>query len=108
LPISQKSTYAVGYFVINAFVVSRATDVVAARALRRKAGCADSESRLLAIKKFLRRPALRLIAARQDRFLMRIAADRFATAFWLTRRARRASTISAHHAERAATIPPSD
>jgi hypothetical protein len=38
-----------------------------------KAGCADSESRFLAIKKFSWSPALRLIAARQNRFFARIA-----------------------------------
>jgi hypothetical protein len=46
-----------------------------------KAHCADSESQFLAIKKFSRSPALRLIAARQNRFFAGIAAADSARGF---------------------------
>ena len=60
---------AAGIFAIRAFDDRRAIDVVSRGRGRLKARCADSESGFLAIKKFSRLPALRLIAARQNRFL---------------------------------------
>jgi hypothetical protein len=48
-------------------------DVIATQQRRPKARCADSESRILAMKKFSCSAASRLIAARQNRFFARIA-----------------------------------
>jgi hypothetical protein len=48
--------------------------LVAARQWRLKGRCVDSESRLLAIKKFSPQPGSRLNAARQNRFFASIAA----------------------------------
>jgi hypothetical protein len=48
---------------------------------RLKVRCADSESQFLAIKKFSRPTAARLIAARQNRFFARIAATDSAGGF---------------------------
>jgi hypothetical protein len=50
-----------------------------------KARCVDSESRFLAMKKFSCSPASRLIVARQNRFLARIAADDSRRDFCLAR-----------------------
>jgi hypothetical protein len=52
----------------------RAADIIATDRGRLKAHCADSESRLLAIKKFSWSTASRRIAVRQNRFFARIAA----------------------------------
>jgi hypothetical protein len=57
-------------------------DVVTAAQSWLKGGCADSESRFLAMKKFLRLAALRLIGARQNRFFARIATTDSATPFF--------------------------
>jgi hypothetical protein len=58
----------------HAFEQRSAIDAVATHLHRLKARCADSESQFLAMKKFSRRPALRLIVARPNRFFERIAA----------------------------------
>jgi hypothetical protein len=68
-----RSACATGVFANCAFNDQRLRDVIAPRRDRRKTGCTDSESRFLAIKKFSRSPASRLIAARQNRFFARIA-----------------------------------
>jgi hypothetical protein len=59
---------ATGIFVINAVNQHRLIGVATTQLRPPKARCADSESRFLAIKKFSWSPALRLIAARQNRF----------------------------------------
>jgi hypothetical protein len=64
---------AAGIFVINAFNDLHTDDVIATDRSRLKARRVDSESQILAIKKFSCSPALRLIAARQNRFFERIA-----------------------------------
>ncbi|MFZ2157033.1 MAG: hypothetical protein WAV72_13060 [Bradyrhizobium sp.] len=61
-----------GVFAIHALRRRRAIDVIASRRTPLKADCADSESRILAIKKFSRSPASRLIGARQNRIFERI------------------------------------
>jgi hypothetical protein len=48
---------------------------IATRRRLPKRRCTDSESRILAIKKFSCSPASRLIGARQNRFFLRIACD---------------------------------
>jgi hypothetical protein len=55
--------------------------IVATHLHQRKPRGADSESRILAIKKFSCAEPSRLIAARQNRFFARIAENRFAAAF---------------------------
>jgi len=80
-----KSARAAGVSVIRAFNDRRAIDVTATHRSRLKARCADSESRFLAIKKFSRRPASRLIAARQNRFFARIATADSRRDFWFVR-----------------------
>jgi hypothetical protein len=69
----SRSACAAGIFVINASSDRHAEDVIATDRQQLKAGRADSESRILAMKKFSCPPALRLIAARQNRFFERIA-----------------------------------
>jgi hypothetical protein len=69
-----ESDCAAGVFVIPTSDDRYAIDVVSTDRCRLKACCADSESRFLAMKKFSRRPALRLIGARQNRFFEGIAA----------------------------------
>jgi hypothetical protein len=61
-------------FVIHALIDRHAFGITATRQDKRKARCADSESRFLAMKKFSCSPASRLIAARQNRIFARIAA----------------------------------
>jgi len=68
-------------FAIHAFNEWHAVEVIARRRTGSKAPCADSESRFLAIKKFSRSPASRLIVARQNRFFARIERGRFAGRF---------------------------
>jgi hypothetical protein len=70
---AARNTCAAGVFVNRTASDQEAIDIVAPRRSRPKARCADSESRFLAIKKFSRSPALRLIGARQNRFFARIA-----------------------------------
>jgi hypothetical protein len=67
------SACAAGVFVTHAFNDHRTIDVIAASRRLSKARVADSESRFLATKKFSCPPASRLNAARQIRFLARIA-----------------------------------
>jgi hypothetical protein len=64
---------AAGVFANGAFEDRLAADIIAQLEDRRKAGYVDSESRILAIKKFSCPPASRLIGARQNRFFARIA-----------------------------------
>jgi hypothetical protein len=68
------SDCAAGVFAIFTSDYRYAIDVIATHRCRLKACCADSESRFLAMKKFSRLPALRLIGARQNRFFEGIAA----------------------------------
>jgi hypothetical protein len=63
----------------------RAIDVIAAHRRRAKRGCMDSESQILAIKKFLCLPRWRLIGARQNRIFGRIAATDSRARFWSRR-----------------------
>jgi len=67
------SACAAGIFVDSAFDAHDAMQAVATRRCRPKAGCADSESVFLAMKKFSRPAALRLIVSRQNRIFARIA-----------------------------------
>jgi hypothetical protein len=67
------SACAAGVFAILSFNDRRAIDAMAVRRCRQKARVTDSESRILAIKKFSCPPASRLNAARQIRFFERIA-----------------------------------
>jgi hypothetical protein len=67
------SACAAGVFANDAFDDRLAADIIAQLGDRRKAGYVDSESRILAIKKFSCPPASRLIGARQNRFFARIA-----------------------------------
>jgi hypothetical protein len=67
------SDCAAGVFVIRALINRRVSNVAATHRWPPKARCADSESRILAMKKFSCPPASRLIAARQNRFFARIA-----------------------------------
>jgi hypothetical protein len=62
------SDCAAGIFVIHTLLHQWAIAVIATHRYRSKARRADSESQFLAIKKFSCSPALRLIAARQNRF----------------------------------------
>jgi hypothetical protein len=61
-------------FAIHAGRRRCANWVAATHLGRSKSRCADSESRFLAINKFSRQPAWRLIGARQNRIFERIAA----------------------------------
>jgi hypothetical protein len=69
-----ESDCAAGVFVIPTSDDRYAIDVVAPHRSRLKACSADSESHFLAMKKFSRRPALRLIGPRQNRLFEEIAA----------------------------------
>jgi hypothetical protein len=69
-----ESDCAAGVFAICASDHRCPIDVVATHRCRLTACRADSESRFLAMKKFSRPPALRLIGARQNRFFEGIAA----------------------------------
>jgi hypothetical protein len=64
---------AAGVFANDAFDDRLAADIIAHRGNRQRADCVDSESRVLAIKKFSCPPPSRLIGARQNRFFARIA-----------------------------------
>jgi hypothetical protein len=81
---------AAGVFTIHASDDIDAIDGVATAKHRPKARRADSESRFLAMKKFSRPPPSRLIGARQNRFLLRIAAadsqDDFSSRRWIAAR----------------------
>ena len=59
-------------FLIHAFDDRRGADVIALDQNRSNTRCTDSESRILAIKKFSCSPASWLIVARQSRFFERI------------------------------------
>jgi len=59
-------------FLIHAFDDRRGADVIAGRRSGSNTRCVDSESRILAIKKFSCSPASQLIVARQSRFFERI------------------------------------
>jgi hypothetical protein len=67
------NTCAAVVFTTHALNDRHAIAVIATHRHRRKALCADSESRILAMKKFSCSAASRLIAARQNRFFARIA-----------------------------------
>jgi hypothetical protein len=67
------SACAAGVFVTHAFNDRHAIEVIAVSRRLSKARGADSESRVLATKKFSCPPASRLNAARQIRFFARIA-----------------------------------
>jgi hypothetical protein len=69
----QGNACAPALFVINARRNRDSNDAGVVRVRRRKAHGADSESRILAIKKFSCSPASRPIDARQNRFFARIA-----------------------------------
>jgi hypothetical protein len=69
-----RNACAAGIFVIHARHGKRIIDIIATHHRQMKARCADSESRVLATKKFSRSPASRRIVARQNRFFARIAA----------------------------------
>jgi hypothetical protein len=71
---STRSDCAAVVFEINTSGNRRAIPRVAIARSALNRACADSESRFLAMKKFSRRPASRLIDARQNRFFTRIAA----------------------------------
>jgi hypothetical protein len=58
--------------LIHAFDDQHGADVIAGRRSGSNARCADSESRILATKKFSCSPASSLIVARQIRFFERI------------------------------------
>jgi hypothetical protein len=75
------SDCAAGISVIHTLLHQCAIDVVTTHRWRSKACCADSESQFLAIKKFSCSPALRLIAARQNRLFAGIAAADSARGF---------------------------
>jgi hypothetical protein len=62
-----------GVFVICTFDDYCSIDVTTTHRRRLKARCTDSESRILAIKKFSGLAASRLIGARQNRIFARIA-----------------------------------
>jgi hypothetical protein len=62
------STCAAGISIIDTLKDRRAVDVIATDRGQLKARCADSESRILAIKKFSWSTASRRIVARQNRF----------------------------------------
>jgi hypothetical protein len=68
-----RNACAAGVFVVIASRHQDAIDAIAPLHGPPKARCVDSESRFLAIKKFLRSAPLRLIDARQSRFFARIA-----------------------------------
>src|ERR1700674_4778232 len=69
-----ENTCAAGVSAIDELNDRREIDVMAKRRCPLKARCVDSESRLLAIKKFSCPPASCLNATRQIRFFARIAA----------------------------------
>src|SRR5260370_41751898 len=69
-----RSACAAGTSVIDSLNDRRAVDVVATDRDRLKARCADSESRVLAIKKFSWSTASCRSVARQNRLFARIAA----------------------------------
>jgi hypothetical protein len=75
------SDCAAGISVNIAFGMQHAIAVIATHRHRPKARCADSESRFLAINKFSRSPASRLIAARQNGFFAGITAADSARGF---------------------------
>jgi hypothetical protein len=64
---------AAGVFVACTFNDCCSIDVTTTHRRQVKARCTDSESRILAIKKFSCLPASRLIGARQNRIFGRIA-----------------------------------
>jgi hypothetical protein len=68
-----ENTCAAGISAIHSSAARCAIDVVATHRHRQKAVVADSESRFLAIKKFSRSPASRLIVAGQTRLFAGIA-----------------------------------
>jgi hypothetical protein len=68
-----RSDCAAGVSVIHAFNAQHTLDAATQHRSRAKARCADSESSILAIKKFSCPPPSRLIGARQDRIFARIA-----------------------------------
>jgi hypothetical protein len=68
---------------IRAFDDRRAIDLIATHRCRPKARCVDSESQILAIKKFSQLARRRLIAARQNRIFGRIAAADSQARFFL-------------------------
>ena len=59
---------------VGSLIYQHVAAVVATHEHLSEVRCADSESRILAMKKFSCPPASRLIAARQNRFFARIAA----------------------------------
>src|SRR6266403_3140759 len=69
-----RSDCAASISVTDSLKDRRVADIIATDRGRLKARCADSESRLLAIKKFSWSTASRRIAVRQNRFFSRIAA----------------------------------
>jgi hypothetical protein len=70
---AARNPCAAGVFETHTFNDWSAKDVIATDQWCLKERVADSESRFLAIKKFLCQPASRLIGARQNRFFARIA-----------------------------------
>jgi hypothetical protein len=70
-------------FAIHACCAQRATGVIATHRHRLKGAGVDSESRTLAIKKFLWLRRKRRVSARQNRIFGRIAGTRFAGAVLL-------------------------
>jgi hypothetical protein len=70
----EENACAIDVFAIHARDGRCTIDVIATHRDRPKAVCVDSESQLLAIKKFSWSQRLRLIGARQNRFFGRIAA----------------------------------
>jgi hypothetical protein len=71
----EGNTIATDVFAIHACDDRYAIDVVATHRDRPKAACTDSESQILAIKKFSWTQPLRLIGARQNPIFGRIAAS---------------------------------
>jgi hypothetical protein len=71
----EGNTIATDVFAIHACDGRCTIDVIATHRDHPKAACADSESQILAIKKFSWKQRLRLIGARQNRFFGRIAAS---------------------------------
>jgi hypothetical protein len=101
-----------GVFVTHASHARREIDIVATHRFRLRPGCADSESRFLAINKFSRSPASRLIAARQNRFFERIASADSRATFSSKRRSPLATkdrrTLAAASDNTASTMPASN
>jgi hypothetical protein len=87
-----RNTCAAVVSLIHTSYVHSTIDIVATRRYRQKASLADSESGLLAIKKFSCTAAWRLIAARQTRFFAGIAA----ADSWCDFPPRHASRLVAH------------